>query len=401
MLTAAETALIAPLEGEGGAMLDRTLAWSAINSGSTNLAGLGLQADALVEAFAPLGGEQALLDGAPTTAVRPDGTLAEVRHGRHFRQIVRPDAPVRVLLTGHMDTVYPADHPFQACRWEAPNRLNGPGVADMKGGIAVMLAALQAVETTPAARRLGYDILIVADEEVGSPSSAPLLADAAKAAHWGMTYEPAPTPQGAFAGARWGSGNFSAIVTGRSAHAGRNPQDGRNALTAAADLALRLEALIGPALRVNPARIDGGGPNNVVPDHAVLRWNVRPRSAEAQADAEAAITAAIAAVSAAREVEISVHGSFARPPKPLDATQQRLFAIVAAAAADLGLPYETRETGGVCDGNNLAAHGLPVVDTLGVRGGAIHSPQEYLLTESLVERAQLSALLLHRLAARP
>ena len=381
-------------------MLDRTLAWAAINSGSGNLPGLALQAEALAEAFAPLGSTPSLVEGAPVTRIAPDGSTVDVRHGRHFRQVIRPDAPVRVLLTGHMDTVYPADHPFQTCRWEAPGRLNGPGVADMKGGLSLMLAALHAVERSPAAHRLGYEILIDADEEVGSPSSAPLLAEAAQAAHWGLTYEPAPTPEGAFAGARWGSGNFAATITGRSAHAGRNPEDGRNALTAAADLALRLEALIGPDLRLNPARIDGGGPNNVVPDRAVLRFNVRPRNLAAQAEAEAAIAAAITAVAAAREVEIALHGSFARPPKPLDENQRRLFTILEQATADLGLPYETRETGGVCDGNNLAAHGLPVVDTLGVRGGAIHSADEYLLTESLVERARLSALLLLRLAAR-
>ena len=117
----------------------------------------------------------------------------------------------------------------------------------------------------------------------------------------------------------------------------------------------------------------------------------RPRTLEARAQAEAAITAAIAAVSAAREVTIHLHGSFARPPKPLDATQQRLFTQVEHAATDLGQHYATRESGGVCDGNNLAAEGLPVVDTLGARGGLIHSPQEYLLTDSLVERARLSA----------
>ncbi len=398
MLCAAETTLLAPIEGTDALMLAQVQAWAAINSGSDNLAGLALQAEALAQAFAPLGGEQTLIEGAPSEIVDAQGELRPRAHGRHVRQVVRPHAPVQVLLTGHMDTVYPADHPFQHTHFESAHHLNGPGVADMKGGLAIMLAALHAFERGCAAERLGYTILITSDEEIASPSSNPFLREAARAAHWGLTYEPSNLPDGTLAGARWGSGNFAATIQGRAAHAGRDPENGRNALTAACDLALRLEALIGPDLRVNPARIDGGGPNNVVPAHAVLRFNSRPRTIEARAHAQAAIAAAIATVETARDVTIHLHGGFARPPKPLDATQQRLFTQVEAAAYDLGQLYATRDTGGVCDGNNLAAEGLPVVDTLGARGGLIHSPQEYLLTDSLVERARLSALLLHRLA---
>jgi len=398
MLTAAETTAVEMLNGIDDAMLAQVRAWAAINSGSDNLAGLALQAEALADAFAWLGGAAELVDGAQSQTVRSTGEVADATHGRHYRHIVRPHAPLQVLLTGHMDTVYGASHAFQATRFEAPGRLNGPGVADMKGGLAVMLAALKAFERTPIAERLGYTVLIVADEEIGSPSSRGLLAEAATKAQWGFTYEPSSLPDGTFAGARWGSGNFAAVVTGRAAHAGRDPENGRNALTAAADLALRLERLIGAELRVNPAKIDGGGPTNVVPDKAVLRFNIRPRSLEAQAQAQVAVEQAIAAVTAQREVAITLTGGFGRPPKPLDATQQRLFDIVGSAARDLGQSYATRETGGVCDGNNLAAHGLPVVDTLGARGGLIHSDREYLLTDSLVERARLSALILRRLA---
>jgi len=130
----------------------------------------------------------------------------------------------------------------------------------------------------------------------------------------------------------------------------------------------------------------------------VLRFNVRPRNLAAQAVAQADIASLLAELAVRHDVGITLHGGFARPPKPLDANQAQLFALVETASADLGLPYATCESGGVCDGNNLAAHGLPVVDTLGVRGGAIHSDKEYLLVESLVERARLSTLLLMRLA---
>ena len=296
-----------------------------------------------------------------------------------------------------MDTVFGADHPFQALRWIDADTLNGPGVADMKGGIAVMLAALGALEASEFAANIGWEIVLNSDEEVSSPGSAPLLVDAARRCHLGLTFEPA-LPDGTLAGARKGSGNFSAVVTGRAAHAGREPENGRNAVLAAADLALQLKALTAVDLTVNPAKIDGGGPNNIVPDHAVLRWNMRPSTPEAALRARAAIDTLATAIAAAHAVDIHVHGTFARPPKPLDANQVRLFHLVRDCGAALGLPIGWRDTGGVCDGNNLAATGLAVVDTLGPRGGAIHSADEFLCVDSLVERAQLAALVLMRVA---
>jgi glutamate carboxypeptidase len=270
----------------------------------------------------------------------------------------------------------------------------------MKGGLAVMLAALQALETWGARDRIGYEVVINSDEEVGSLGSAGLVAAAARGKKAALTYEPAALPDGTLAGARPGSGNFSLRVAGRSAHAGRNPEDGRNALVAAAELAVRLDAL-GKAkgLRINPARIDGGGPNNVVPDHAILRMNMRPASAAEQAEAQAALEETVAAVAAARDVCITMHGGFGRPPKPVDPGAERLFELVRACGAALGRQVARQDSGGVCDGNNIAAGGTPVVDTMGVRGGAIHSQDEYLIVESLAERARLSALVLMRLAA--
>jgi glutamate carboxypeptidase len=269
----------------------------------------------------------------------------------------------------------------------------------MKGGLSLMLAALKAVETTPATANLGYQVLIDSDEEVGSPSSAALIARAARGKAAAFTYEPA-LPDGTLAGARGGSGNFSIVVTGRSAHAGRNPEEGRNALLAAADLALRLEQAIGPGLKVNPAKIDGGGPNNVVPDHAVLRVNFRPASPEDEVRARTHLDRAVAHVAAERDVRIHVHGGFGRPPKPLDPGAERLFGLVKSCGADLGLDIGWKATGGVCDGNNIAACGVPVVDTMGARGGAIHSEEEFLIPDSLPERAMLSTLAILRLAER-
>ena len=380
-------------------MLAQVQDWATINSGTRNLAGVAAMADKLANAFAALPGRIELAEPAPVTSVGPDGSISDLAHGRHFRQTVRPDAPVQMLFTGHMDTVYPVDHPFQALTFLADGTLNGPGVADMKGGIATMLAALKAVEASPLAGRIGYEVVINSDEETGSASSAALLAQAARGKVAALTYEPA-LPDGTLAGARGGTGNFSIVVRGKSAHAGRNPEEGRNAIVAAADIALRLSKMRGPGLAVNPARIEGGGPNNVVPELAILRVNFRPASQEEIARAQAAVDAVVAAVAAEHDVRIHAHGSFNRPPKPIDPGAAKLFELVKTAGADLGLAISWRSTGGVCDGNNIAACGVPVVDTMGPRGGAIHSPDEFLIVDSLAERAALSALTILRIAEK-
>lgn len=391
---------VAPILDRAAAapMLDQARAWAAVNSGSANLPGLATMAGLLADAFSLLPGRLTLEDPAPADRIAADGGRVPIDHGRNIHLVVRPEAPVQLLLTGHMDTVFAPDHPFQTIVDRADGTINGPGVADMKGGLAIMLAALSAVEASPLATRLGYAVVINSDEEVGSPGSAPLIARAAAGKAAALTYEPAALPDGTLAGARPGSGNFSITLFGRSAHAGRNPEDGRNAVVAAADLAVRLAKAAGPRLSVNPARIEGGGPNNVVPDHAILRVNMRPATPEDQRRAQTMLDSAVAMTAAAHEVRVHVHGGFGRPPKPIDPAAERLFSLVRDCGAVLGQTIQWRPTGGVCDGNNIAACGVPVVDTMGARGGAIHSPQEYLIVDSLAERARLSALVLLRLA---
>lgn len=385
-------------------MLAQVLAWSAVNSGSRNLDGLAKMAALLADAFAVLPGEISLIQPAKVTAIGSDGVETVLAHGQHLLVTVRPESARRLLFTGHMDTVFGIDHAFQTTRWLDDNILNGPGVADMKGGIAVMLAALQAIEAgaRPLAFGLdfGYDIIINSDEEVGSLSSAALIAAHAAGKIAALTYEPSALPDGTLAGARPGSGNFSITIRGQAAHAGRNPEDGRNALVAAADLAVRLKTAARPGLAINPAKIDGGSANNVVPDMAVLRVNVRPLTHEDEQAAKLLLYDVTNAIAVDHDVHVHVHGGFARPPKPIDVAHRRLFTLVEQAGADLGLRITHADTGGVCDGNNIAACGVPVVDTMGVRGGNIHSADEYMFIDSLAERARLSALSILRILDR-
>jgi glutamate carboxypeptidase len=380
------------------AMLAHAQAWSAINTGTANLDGLAAMAGMLADEFSRLPGEIALVEPAPVIAVDAAGREVEQRFGNHVVLRVRPDAERRLLLTGHMDTVFPADHPFQDQRWVDDDTLVGPGLADMKGGIAVILHALMAFEQNPAASRLGYDVLLNSDEETGSLASAPLIETLARSKYAALTYEPSALPDGTLAHARGGSGNYALVVTGRSAHAGRNPHEGRNAIVAAAALVLGLKGLQTEDCPVNPAKIEGGAANNVVPDHAIVRFNIRPRSPDAAATFEAGLAALVGDVRQAHAVHVHAHGGITRPPKPVDRRAQALFDLVRACGASLGQTIGWQSSGGVCDGNNIAACGVPVVDTMGVRGGAIHSPDEYLIVSSLSERAALSALVLNSLA---
>lgn len=387
------------LDGRRGEMVATLEKWCAINTGSHNLEGLARMRAALEKAFSDLGRAETIA-AEPQSVVAPSGEIMERPLGGCMRLIKRPQAPVRVLLAGHMDTVFPVDHPFQKARYLDGDTLNAPGGADMKGGLLIMLYALKAIETSPLAERIGYEVLINADEEIGSPGSAPLLHEAAKRAQFACVYEPA-MPDGALAGARKGSGNFSAIIGGRSAHAGRDHASGRNAVVAAAEFIARIDALTGQreGLTVNAARLDGGAPNNVVPDNAVVRFNVRVERGEDAGWVEEQVKAFIGEIGAREGFAAHLHGGFGRPPKPMTPQLEAFFRALREIGVELGVDINWKSTGGVCDGNNIAAAGIPVIDTLGARGANIHSADEFVKLDSLEERAKLSAALLLRIAA--
>lgn len=386
---------LARLDRRQESMIETVLAWSRINSGSDNLAGLERMGEIVGEAFAPLGAEHEIRRLPAAERVTPDGSLVPRPLGPVHRFCKRPDAPRKVLLSGHVDTVFPADHPFQSPRFLDENTINGPGVADMKGGIVVMLEALATLEASPFAQDLGWEVLLSPDEEIGSIGSAAVLVERAPTADIGLTYEPA-LADGTLAGARKGSGNFTFVIRGRAAHAGRDFASGRNAIVATAQLVTALDALNGrrPGVTVNPAVISGGTAPNIVPDRAVLGVNVRVTSTADMRWIESEFAGIEHAIGEREGITLSRHGGFNRPPKTLSPANKALMAAVAACGTALGIEVQYKPTGGCCEGNNLAAAGLPNVDTLGVRGGDIHSDKEFVLVDSLVERAKLSALTL-------
>ncbi len=382
------------------ALTDQLIELSRINSGSSNIAGLERMLRAMQIIFHPLGGEEAVVDLEPVERISDGGERTVVAVGRALSIRKRPTAPIRVLLAGHMDTVFPEDHPFQDPERPSDELLVGPGVADLKGGLLVMRTALEALERSPWADRLGWEVLLNSDEEIGSPGSAPLLERCARRNHLGLLYEPA-LPDGALAGARKGSGNFTFVFHGRAAHAGREHHLGRNAVRALADFVRAVDDLNGQreGLTVNPAFIRGGGATNVVPDRALLRLNVRLAGPDDEAWFDARVREIASDIEGRDGFEVLRFGGFSRKPKPMTPDTEGLFRMVADCGDALGIPITWRPTGGCCDGNNLAAAGLPNVDTLGVVGGKIHSDEEYMEIDSLVSRSKLSALLLLGLAS--
>jgi glutamate carboxypeptidase len=390
--------VLAWIDSQVPVMRGQLLRLSNINSGSFNAAGVNATADAMHELFAPLLADAESIAVEPFRYTDDRGEWRERPLGRALRLIKRPEAPLKVFLCGHLDTVFGFDHPFQTARADGDDRLIGPGVADLKGGLLVMYMVLAALEQSPQRERIGWEVLFNPDEEIGSQGSAPLLAQAAARNHFGLVFEPAYA-DGGLASERKGSGNFDIVVRGRAAHAGRNPEQGRNAIAAAAALASGLHALNGqrPGLTLNLGYVHGGGSLNIVPDRCVVKFNVRTGSG---ADEPWLLTAVQALLdrTAGDGIAFELRGGFTRPPKPVSAGVARLQHLLRDCGGYLGLDLQFRPTGGCCDGNNLAALGLPNVDNLGVVGGEIHSDREWMRVSSLSERARLSALLLLRLA---
>ena len=383
--------------------------FASINSGTYHLAGLQQLSRAIDLEFASLQADTSEhLQLPPHRKIDSRGNLVEPPLGEALRFRKRADAARRVFLCIHMDTVYPESSPFQQTTLLDANKLRGPGVTDAKGGIVIMLVALECLERFLAERRtgmsalLGWEVLLNSDEEIGSPGSSRFLLEAAKRNHLGLLFEPA-LPDGSLVSERKGSGNFTVVVRGRSAHAGRNPQDGRSAIVAAARIVVALHDLPRQlqGLTVNVGHIEGGGALNMVPDLAIARFNTRlPTSGVSAAAVHEQLERLLDSFN--RDgITAHLHGGITSPPKvaPPGSPIALLMKQIAACGKELGLELNYRPTGGTCDGNRLAAAGLACVDSLGARGDQIHSPEEFVYLDSLAERARLTALFLMKLAA--
>ncbi|MFI5529651.1 M20 family metallopeptidase [Kitasatospora sp. NPDC051853] len=284
-----------------------------------------------------------------------------------------------VLVLGHHDTVFPLGtlerRPFTV----ADGRATGPGVFDMLGGLVQAVHGLATLDDLS-----GVEILVTADEEVGSRSSRALIEERALACGAVLVFEGA-ADGGGLKTARKGTGGFHVTVTGRASHAGLEPEAGVNALIEAAHQVLAIAALGRPGLgtTVTPTVATAGTAENVVPASATVLVDVRVETRDEKERVEAAFAALTPYVEGAT---IAVSGGIGRPPMP-EAASAALFAV----ARELLPGVEGRAVGGGSDGNFTAALGVPTLDGLGAVGGGAHSDDEYLLVGSMVERAELVA----------
>lgn len=374
--------------------------WSNINSGTENLAGLKEMLKALQREFTSLGGLAEVLTLKPHTKINSKGQAIEIEHGHAFRMTKHPSAPIQILLGGHMDTVYPANSHFQKTQRIDQDTLLGPGVADMKGGLVVMLTALKALERSPFAGKVGWEVLITPDEEVGSPSSEHLWRQSTRRNALALLFEPA-FPDGALVSSRKGSANFTVLAQGRAAHAGRDFHAGRNAIAALARFLVAAEEISRKDKNItfNVGHIEGGGPVNIVPDVAICRVNVRMINQQDLKLFHEKLKNIIAEQEHSEEgIRLTLYEQTSRPPKLFSDKDQNLFYALYTCAEELGFSLIYKPSGGVSDGNIVAAEGLATIDTMGVIGGNIHTPEEHMKLSSLIQRTKLTTYFLMKLA---
>lgn len=370
--------------------------WAAINSGTFNSTGVAHVAAEAAAHLRRLGADCNLVQSGSTLY---QGALCEL--GPTVVASKRPQASVQVLLCIHTDTVYGPAHPFQSVHACDRDRLCGPGVADAKGGLVVLLTALEAFERSNLCEHIGWRVLLTPDEEIGSPSSLPLLKQAAAECDFGLLFEPADA-DGSMVCDRAASAVYTIEVTGIASHIGKQPQNGRSAILSLAHSVLRIDRLQSDPhmseVVINTGVFGGGTAVNAVADFARAQVGMRYQRPDDETVFRSLVAAILRDADAKYGTSSCLSGGIDAPPKPLNAAVRALVDVADAALGKLGLSSQWRTSLGASDGSLLAGFGLASLDTLGVRGGELHSDREYMIKASLGERAKLTALILEAAA---
>ena len=381
-------------------MVDLVLQLCNINSGTPNVDGVKKVAECLAGHYRELSDDIHTHQLPDMQTVDDAGNIQDTPLGPLIHVVKNPKVRPRLILCIHTDTVYDTQHPFQECQWlDDKKTLNGPGVADAKGGQVVMLYALKALQQSPFADRLGWEVIMNPDEEIGSPGSTDFMQERAREADFGLLFEPS-LPDGTLVSWRKGSGNFDFVFRGVAAHSGRDFDKGRNAVAAMSRMLVEIDDWnTDPQVTYNVAKVSGGSAPNIVPDVAVGRVNVRVKTRSQLVDVYEKFEEVVQRYNQMDGITVTQHGKFRSTPKTIDEGTETLQSVIEAAGNDLGIPVSWRGTGGASDGNKMAAAGLANIDTMGPQGGSIHSSDEFLLVDSLVPRARLAALTMMKLAA--
>jgi glutamate carboxypeptidase len=322
--------------------------------------------------------------------------LQKSRYGNNVLAELRPSSKAtrrQIFVLGHLDTVYPmgtlSKMPFRV----AEGRAWGPGTFDMKGGLTIALAAVDAMRALRISPRRKIVFLWTSDEETGSRASRVTIEREARQSEAVFVLEPAYGRDGRLKTKRKGVGEAELIVTGRSAHAGIDPESGVNAVH---ELALQIVRLLKwndrtRGITVQANVIEGGTASNVVPARARALIDVRVARL---LDADALNRKLRALRPIRRGAKLEVTGGINRPPMERTPASRRLFAHAQELADEIGIKLGEAATGGGSDGNFTAALGIPTLDGLGAVGDGAHSPREHILVSSLSERAAILAGLL-------
>jgi len=311
---------------------------------------------------------------------------------------LRGTGQARILLMGHLDTVYPDGTAAARPMRSEGRRIIGPGVSDMKSGLLAGLYAVRGLQHVGFNDFGRIDFFVNSEEEVGSPVSQKLYRPAARQADAALVLE-AARANGDIVSARKGGGVYHLTVRGRQAHAGVEPEKGANAIVELAGCIQELTALNGlhPGTTVNVGVIEGGTQSNVVPDRATAEVDVRFSTAAAGQ----ALDRAIHRVGSAPKVpgtRVEVSGGIEKGPMEKTPAVAYLVELAQGVAAQIGVAFNDVQTGGNSDGNHMAEQGLPVLDGLGPIGGDDHSPTEFLDADSIVPRTALLAGLIASIA---
>jgi len=401
---ALEREVCAAIDARADSMPAQLAAHVAIPTGWNHQPGLDEYRTILLERLRAIGASVEMLDGRPKPAWLMGGSdpviapIAVCSSPAMQRGDAAPGT--RVLICCHIDTVFDPDGDFKEMVVAPDGKTAiGPGVVDMKGGVLTTLTALETLHEL--GREIPWTLMLTSDEETGSYCSEHLIREQAARHDIGLATEPA-LPGGELAIERMGSGQFRIETTGRSAHVGRNFTGGVSAVTALAEAICAVAEMPDPErgriVSVGPLR--GGDATNAVPDHALAWGNARFPTKDVGDE----IIAMLAGLARDADLDSGVAGvrvdhSFQRSAKPLTDGTKKLGLIARCAAESLGQALPFASTGGVCDGNILQDAGLPTIDTLGVRGGGLHTPEEWIELASLRERAQLMAVVLTRLGS--
>lgn len=368
------------LQGEQEAMVDLLSRLALAESPSLEPAAQQAVFDLLAERLAGLDFQVRRIPGRQT------GGLLYARPRARSK-----GAPAQVLL-GHADTVWPAGALAAMPVRRDGNRLFGPGVFDMKGGLVVLVYALQALRVLDLQPDATPVVLVNSDEEIGSPESTRHIQRLAQAAARVLVLEPGFGPQGHLKTARKGVLRFDVLVQGRSAHAGLAPQEGVSAILELSHVIQRLFALNDWAhgISVNVGQVSGGTRPNVVAAEARAAVDVR---APTEADAERLRAAILGLAATTPGAQVTVREVSSTSPLEPTPRNRRLWQQAQAAGRLLGLALEGVAVGGASDGNTTSPF-TATLDGLGPVGDGAHAAHEHVLVDRLPGRAALLALLL-------